>query len=125
MDVKEYLKQAYYRNMVINDNMQELNRLEELSLKCQGFYNPETLDKIERLKAQINSEIDGYVDEKKDIRDKINLLSDGKEKAVIIKRYLMFKSWEQIAEEMGYTVSWVHEIHKKAFKNLCKVFENT
>ena len=35
---------------------------------------------------------------------------------MLSKRYLLMKTWEQIAEEMDYSVVQIHRIHKKALE---------
>lgn len=41
-------------------------------------------------------------------------MTEPEERAVIYKRYIEFKRWEDIAEEIGYSLKHTHRIHGRA-----------
>ena len=53
----------------------------------------------------------------KEIHDRIYQMQDGAEKEVLIRRYLMGRTWEQIAVDMDYNYRWVLRLHGRALKN--------
>lgn len=53
-----------------------------------------------------------------DIYKKIEKMEDETEKRVLRLKYLEGYSWEQVAEEIGYSVRQIHNIHKRALENL-------
>lgn len=63
--------------------------------------------------ASLEQEIDKRVDElcamKLKILAAINEVSDSTLRTLLIERYISFKTWEQIAVDMGY--SYVHIVH--------------
>lgn len=48
----------------------------------------------------------------------IEKLEDETEKRVLRLKYLEGYSWDQVADDMGYSVRQIHNIHKKALGNL-------
>ena len=67
---------------------------------------------------EINAEIDRLVDIKREITCLINGVSNPEEQTLLELRYLCFKTWEQIAVDMGYSLQNVYKLHSKALKNL-------
>lgn len=53
-----------------------------------------------------------------DIYKKIEKMEDETERRVLRLKYLEGYSWEQVAEEIGYSVRQIHNIHKKSLENL-------
>ena len=45
-------------------------------------------------------------------------IKDNKTLEVFSKRYLEFYTWEKIADSMGITFQWVHELHKRGLIEL-------
>lgn len=136
MTAKQYLRQAYRLNELINSDIQELEQLKALSKSISSpnlsgmpsgsrkqeapFVN--AVIKIVDLEKVIDAEIDRFVDLKKEIRDKLFQIKDKNERLILQNRYLLFHTWEQIAEELDFTPQWVQEIHKRALKNFSKQF---
>lgn len=61
-------------------------------------------------------EIEELVHLQKSISSKIENLGNEEYSLLLTLRYLNFKTWEEIAEVMGYTYQWVHVMHKRALK---------
>ena len=74
--------------------------------------------KIIDFENEINAEIDRLVDIKREITCLINSVPNQEEQTLLELRYLCFKTWEQIAVEMGYSLQNVYKLHSKALKNL-------
>lgn len=53
----------------------------------------------------------------KNIRDRIERMSDENEKDVLFYRYIKGMKWEEIAVKMMYTYRNVTKIHGRALKN--------
>jgi hypothetical protein len=49
-------------------------------------------------------------------------IKDNKTLEVFSKRYLEFYTWEKIADSMGITFQWVHELHKRGLIELEKKY---
>lgn len=50
----------------------------------------------------------------------VTLLDRHAEKEIIIRRYIMFQSWEKIAQVMYYSTRQVRRIHNKAIENIAR-----
>jgi DNA-directed RNA polymerase specialized sigma subunit len=56
------------------------------------------------------------VDLKTEIMQVIKQMSDLELQTLLEQRYLNFKTWEQIAVDMGYNVRHLYRVHEKALK---------
>ncbi len=134
MKTKEYLQQLQKLDIIINQKLQELYELKKLQdIKAidytkekvqssrQNGANFETiLIKIIDMENEINDEIDRFIDMKHCIINQIQTLDNTKYMQVLYKRYVEYKSFEQIAVEMGYTYDYIRKIHIKALRNFEK-----
>lgn len=73
--------------------------------------------RLDALISQLEHEQAMAVRQYKEIHDRIHQMQDGAEKEVLIRRYLMGRTWEQIAVEMNYNYRWVLRLHGRALKN--------
>ena len=75
------------------------------------------IGRIIDLEAEINAEIDRYVDEKHRIINEIQGLKNADYISLLYKRYVEFKKFEIIAVEMNYTYRYVLNMHGYALKD--------
>lgn len=131
MTVKEYLGQAYRLDQRINSKLEQLESLNDLATKCTSTLtgmpkNPshstsmmaDAVAKIVDLQAEINRDIDLLVDLKCEMVKVIKNVEHSEYQTLLELRYLCFKTWEQIAVDMNYSIDNVYRIHRKA---LCAV----
>lgn len=50
----------------------------------------------------------------------VSLLDRHAEKEIIIRYYIMFQSWEKIAQVMYYSTRQIRRIHNKAIENIAR-----
>lgn len=93
---------------LIQDGMPHVHTTTDLS----GY--AARIDKIERkiVKARYQK-----INKLKNIRDRIERMSDENEKDVLFYRYIKGMKWEEIAVKMMYTYRNVTKIHGRALKN--------
>lgn len=130
---KQYLKQAYRLNELIECNKQELNDLNELKGSLPGIdYSSDKVQsspsgeagftkivaKIIELEKAIKDDIETMVSLKLEIRTVINAVQDNEEKLLLKYRYLNFMSWEDICEKMNVSMRTAHRIHTAALENV-------
>lgn len=131
---KQYLKQAYRLNELINSNLQELQDLKQLSLSISAIdYSKERvqggssssdakfvdlISKIVELEEVIDKDVDRFVNLKIQIRDTINAVENFDEQVLLRYRYINFLTWEQICEKMNVSLRTIHRIHSTALKNV-------
>lgn len=128
MTIKEYLSQAYRIDQRINSKLEQVQSLRELAVKAtstlsdtynsSGSGNKQKMEgvivKIIDLENEIDEEIDKLIDLKQEIVSLIKQVKNPEYQTLLELRYLCFRTWEQIAVEMSYDLSWVHRLHKKA-----------
>ncbi|MEA4900572.1 DUF1492 domain-containing protein [Desulfitobacterium sp.] len=131
MTTKEYLGQAYRLDQRINSKLEQIASLNELATKCTGVLtgmprNPnrgtstmaDAVAKIVDLQAEINRDIDRLVDLKREMVRLIKAIDNTEYQTLLELRYLCFKTWEQIAVDMGYNVRHVYRLHDEAVENI-------
>ena len=122
MTAKEYLSQAYRLDLRINTKIQQVDQLSSLAQKAtamisgmpkQTTKSDSLLVKIIDLQWEIQDDIDGLVDLKREISHAINHLT-GDHQLVLEKRYLCYQSWDKIAQDMQYDERHVLRLHGQA-----------
>lgn len=131
MTSKEYLSQAYRIDQRINSKIEQVSSLHDLATKATSTLSDmpgsatrnvhrmeDVIVKIIDLENEINTEIDRLVDVKREITRLITEIPNPEEQTLLELRYLCFKSWEQIAVDMGYSVENTYRLHRKALRNM-------
>lgn len=131
MTVKEYLGQAYRLDQRINSKLEQIASLNDLATKATATItgmprNPspatspmaDAIGKIIDLQAEINRDIDHLVDLKRDMVRSIKAVNNTEYQTLLEQRYLCFKTWEQIAVDMGYNVRHVYRLHDEAVEKI-------
>lgn len=132
MKAKEYLHQAYRLDQRIQSDLDELERLRELSTspsspswgeRLQTTRHTDALfvrylERIEDLQNKINEEVDKLVALKEQIRDVINEVVDTDERMVLRYRYVHNYTWEQIGDELNADKSTIRRWHGNALNHV-------
>lgn len=132
MNAKEYLGKAYRLDRRIDSKIEQAASLNALAAKCTAAItgmprNPnrkssimaDAVAKIVDLQAEINRDIDALVDLKREMVRAIKAVDNTEYQTLLELRYLCFKTWEQIAVDMGYSVRHVYRLHDEAVRNFC------
>lgn len=127
LTAKEYLSQAYRIDQRINSKIEQVSSLHTLATKAtstlsdappSGSRNYHRMEdiiaKIIDLEADINADIDNLVDLKRKIVELIKSVSDPEYQTILELRYLCFKTWEQIAVNMCYSIHHLYKMHNAA-----------
>jgi hypothetical protein len=133
-NAKEYLQKIRLYDSRINNSLEELSDLEDMVLRITPVLKDDvvsssgsqdklgdTVAKICDLKAQINRDIDTYVDLKREAVDKLKKVEKTEYYDILHKRYVEFQSLEQIAVSMNYTYRWIRRLHGRALQAFEKV----
>ena len=129
MTAKEFLKQGYLIDERISIKLKQVHSLRELATNCSATLTgmphssnkgnstmAKAVEKIVDLENEINADIDNLVETKQQIIGAINQIKKPEYRALLEMRYIDFKSWEQIATEMRYSVDNIFKMHRNALK---------
>lgn len=98
------------------------SQLKQDKIQTSGPKNTleETITKIIDLEAKINARIDELVSMKQEAFTMINRIPDLDQQNILIGRYIQLKKWEDISEELNYSMQWVFELHGKGLLAFAK-----
>jgi DNA-directed RNA polymerase specialized sigma subunit len=126
---KEFLQQAFHINRRISNGIEQVASLRELAgkasaaltnTKVTGTKNVHRMEdaiaELMELEDEINEDVISLVALKREIVSVINRVEKPSCQTLLSLRYLCFKTWEQIAEDMSYSVQHTHRIHGAALE---------
>ena len=129
MTAKEYLGQAYRLDQRINSKLEQVLSLRDLTTKATAtmsdmpgggsrnvYKMQDIIGKIIDLENEINADIDQLVDLKREMVAVIKSVIDPECQTLLELRFLCFKTWEQIAVDMGYSIQHIYRLRDKALK---------
>lgn len=125
----EYLQEYRKAERAVDRKMEEFDHWKERALRTNsilggtrssGIGDPtgNAVEKMVDLQREINGEIDHLVDVRKEIGACIRKVKDDNLELLLEYRYIDGRTWEDIAERMGYSYQHVNRLHKKALDNL-------
>lgn len=125
---KDYLSKIRHIDSDIRSRQSELDQLRQtIALKTstikseviqetrQGAFDERYMKMIEQAE-EINLKIDKLVDTKVRVSNEIDLMDDRVSRIILREKYINLKTFEEIAEILGYELSWIHRLHGKALK---------
>lgn len=137
-DAKRFLQQVKLYDSKINSLLEELDNLKAMTLKITTTLKQDVVSsggnqdkigdavaKIIDLEAEINAAIDGFVNKKRAVNDVLDRLHDPDQYAVLYKRYILYKRWEQIACDMSMTYRNVLYVHGRALQMVDAIMKGT
>ena len=136
MTAKEYLSQAHRFDQRVSNKLMLIESLRSMTQKVTSSHKENvvnythdvtslenTIIRLMEAEAELNKQIDALVDLKREILLNLSALENIDLELVLMKRYLHFLSWEEIAQEMGFSVRWVHSLHTRALTELDVVLQ--
>ena len=131
---KEYLWQLRRLEVCIEQRQEELNRLRELigshaidygervQISPSADEIPNEVIRRAELEADISRKIEKYLQLKHKIINEIQSLDNAVYVSILYKRYVEYKSLEEIAVEMNYSYIWIKKNHGKALLEFKRVY---
>lgn len=125
---KEYLKSIRTLDRTIKIKNEELHSLQlnlaqissqplnERVLSSNTSDTMKAIDTIVDMQVEIRREVCNLVHLKNEARNKINQLSDSRYIDILTDYYINRKTWEQVADNMGYDLRWVYRLHGRALQ---------
>lgn len=132
MNAKEYLKRIARSEANIKAKKERLAVMREMAI---GIGSPEMSDmpknpnhgtsrledsmvRIISLETEIRRDEDRLQAAKTAALDLIGRISNPEYQTVLISRYFRNKTWDEISQEMYYSISWIYRIHGYALEEL-------
>ena len=133
-ETKHYLKRVKYLDGLINSKAEQLKDLRNMIYNISGNKNKERvqtskcvdkigdiMSKIVDLENELDNDIDKLVDLKAEVTKRIDEIPDMECRLLLMLRYLNFKTWEEIAEKMGYSDRHIRRLHCFALNKFSKI----
>jgi len=137
MTAREYLAQVRLIDARINNKLAQVSELRELATKATSVLSDiprgdspnlqsmeSTIIKIVDLEEEVNRNIDGLVDLKREILQVIQHVRTPMYQALLEMRYLGFMTWESIAEAAGYDIRSAYRTHRGALRAVDRVLRD-
>lgn len=135
-NAKEYLQKIRLYDSRINNSLRELSDLEEMVTRITPVLKPDvvsssgnqdklgdTVAKICDLKAQINRDIDCYVDLKREAIAQIKKITRTEYYDVLEKLYIQQMTLVEVAAVMHYSYRGICKLHGRALQAFQKVLD--
>lgn len=136
IDSKKYLQQIRLYDSHISTKLEERLRLKEMLTKITPTLKDDVVSgggsqdkladavaKIVDLEAEIDRDIDRYVEAKREVSGTLDKLTDPDQLKVLHMRYVQHKTWEQIACDMNMTYRNVCYIHEKGLQAVNEIMK--
>lgn len=136
MDVKTYLRQIQRYDKKVQYKLSELYRLKALSTSISAGANDDvrvqssnsggrlenSVIRIVALENEIDKLVMAYLSFNREIIDQIESMDDMNEYAVLYERYVEYKSFDEIASDLGYSRRQIDRLHGNALAHFEKKF---
>ena len=120
MTAKEYLHEPKLIKLQIQNLLRAKNEIENAQAFIKSMCrNPEFKAysvKWGKMSASLDKEVNELRRQRADIIEKINSLADNRYKDLLIKKYVEFKTIDEVAEDMGYSCEYLMRLHWNAIK---------
>lgn len=136
MDAKEFLSRAFFLEQRIQSKQEQIAALRSLASRVTISYGNEpvshtsnvtslqdTVEKILEAENELNRQIDTLVDTKLEIGRVIDRVENIQFRLILEKRYLLFRPWDDIGEEMGYSVRWMQIKRREALNAVQEILD--
>ena len=138
MTADEFLKQIERADTLIDSKLSELYRLRCLvtsitvptdreAIQTSGVSDKvgNTVAKIVDLENEIDDMIDEYIDTRNKCIGVIEQLKDTLQYKVIHMRYVEYKSYVEIEDELNYSHQWIMEVRRNALREIERVINSS
>ena len=130
MTAKKYLQGIRDLEMKIKHRQTQVNFLREKASAAQAIRYDKDIVKSSVSDSKLENDIATYTDIEREIEkaklvfenrrnkiiSEIHELEDGRYVNMLFKRYVEYKRYEKIADEMGYSFDYVKHLHGEALK---------
>ena len=127
---KEYLRNYRRFGKEIDRKIEEYERLYSWIMKTTPTFSdmpkgkgngdklPGGIERLIETNEQLNADIDRYIGQRRKIASSIEALSDVTLRTVMAMYYLNGKTWEDVANSLGYDVRHIYRLHGIALEKI-------
>ena len=129
MDAVEFLSRSFTLEQQIQSKLEQIESLRYLACRVTQAFGTDpvkytrnvtsmqdTVVKITEAEEDLNRRIDELVNVKLEIGRVIDRVEDVSYRLILERRYLLFQTWEEIADALGYTPRWLQEKRQRALE---------
>lgn len=132
MSAKDYLKQAYNIDRILRSKLEQIERLESLSVSASqkidtiGGSAPHDNTKgskvenmvvdIVVLKEEAQKQTAKLVAKRLEITKTIAAVGNLTLQYILEERYLLYKSWDEVRSESGFSKDYLYRLHREALR---------
>lgn len=133
MSPKEFLSQYLEADREIDAQLDEIRKLRAKITGTGVNLNPDKvqssppgdtmariIEKIMDMEQEVDTEIDELQKIRREVFQVIRSIPNWKQRAVLRRRYINGKTWEQIAVDLDLSYQWVCALHGKALQEAKK-----
>lgn len=133
-DVKHFLLQVELYDAHIENKLEELRKLKELTRQITSSLKPdvvahtgspdklgEAVAKIVDLENEIDAAVDDYIDKRREVSALIEKIDSADQVSILHKLYFERKPWNEIAMEMHMTERNAQYIHGRALQSVRRI----
>ena len=135
-EAKKYLERIKWLDVLIDSKLEELEKLNSLVKRITPVMSAasgagggnqdrlgDTVAKIVDMRNEIDKATDVFIDMKREAIALLERIERPEYYQVLHKRYIQYKSLENIAVELNYSWRWVCKLHGRALQAFEKVLE--
>ena len=134
MRTNHYMNRAYSIEKAVNNKLTELESLKAIATRVTSTFSPvppsgtrnthrqeDILVKIIDLQNEISDDIVLLLAVKREIIDLLKKVDNINYRIILEERYLCYKTWEEIAIHLNYSVQHIYRLHNEALKVIEKI----
>ncbi len=133
MKAESFLQQAFFLDKEIKVKEDEIRTLKSKVIDTSNIItytpirslyvvsNDDLICKLIDYEEDIKKDISRLIAIKKEITNTISELNESKYRTVLYARYVTFKTFEEIAIQMGYSIKQISRYHKVALQKIDEV----
>ena len=131
MTAKEYLSQAYHLNRRISTKLSEVKAIREITGMATAILSDmpksstrnirrieDSIAKLMDMESELACDIEKLMAIRQEIAEVINSIDKQIYSTLLSLRYLCFKDWETIANELQYDSRYIFKLHGRALQKV-------
>ena len=120
MTAKEWLERGFKLNIEIKQLNEAKELAKQMNESCGG-----NVPNYREYSKMLFVRIDRLLNISREITEVIAKLDSAVHRTMLTARYINFKTWEEIAEDMEMDLRWIYRMRKKAIAHVEEILGNS